>query len=358
MMRRLRVGIVGCGEVTQIMHLPSLSFLTEQFEVTALCDVSERVVQTVGAQWGVAKRYVDYRNLLEAGDTDVVLVASPDFTHAEVTLAAIAAGKHVLVEKPMCLTLAEADEISAAEQCAGLTVQVGYMRRYAPAFLEACRLVAGLGEIRLARAHDVLGQNALFVSATSRVVRGDDVPERIVAAGQKLRGERMAEALGEAAPVRQRIYSLMLNLSSHDISAMRDLLGMPQRVLYAAQRNGKPYLTAAFDYGKYICHYETGIDLIPRFECALEVYGETQELRLQYDTPYVRNLPIHVALTEANGSGGVVEHHMHPVWGDAFVAEWEAFHANVLARRAAKTSTGDYRLDLILFRDMINAMRD
>src|ERR1041384_3577505 len=97
-MQRLRVGIVGCGEVTQIMHLPSLAQLAEQFAVTALCDVSGHVLQTVGDQWRVAKRYHDYQDLMLQDDVDAVLVANPDAYHAEVALAAIAAGKHVLIE--------------------------------------------------------------------------------------------------------------------------------------------------------------------------------------------------------------------------------------------------------------------
>ena len=356
-MQRLRVGIVGCGEVTQIMHLPSLTQLAEQFTVTALCDVSDTVLQGVGEQWRVPKRYHEYRDLLAQDDVDAVLIANPDAYHAEVALAAIAVGKHVLIEKPMCMTLREADEISAAQEHAGVTVQVGYMRRYAPAFVEACRLIPDLGDIRLARVHDVLGLNSLFVNGTSQVLRGADVPADLIAAGQRLRDARLTEALGAAAPELGRAYGLMLGLSSHDISAMRELLGMPQRVLYAAQRQGRLYLSAAFDYGAYVCQYETGIDNIPRFDAHLEVYGQELVLRVQYDTPYVRNLPIRLHLTEANGKGGVVERAELAAWGDAFVAEWQAFYANVTERRAPKTSPADFRQDLELFRDMIALMR-
>jgi len=146
-------------------------------------------------------------------------------------------------------------------------------------------------------------------------------------------------------------------LSAHDLSAMRELLGMPQRVLYAAQRQGGLYLSAAFDYGGYVCQFETGIDNIPRFDARLEVYGEQRMLRVQYDTPYVRNLPIRLHVTEANGSGGVVERTELPTWGDAFVAEWQAFHTNVVERRAPKTPPADFRQDLELFHDMIALMR-
>lgn len=235
-MQQLRIGIVGCGEVTQIMHLPSLDQLRDRYTVTALCDVSAEVLQAVGEHWRMSKRYHEYRDLLAQDDVDAVLVANPDAYHAEVTLAAIAAGKHVLVEKPMCMTLREADEISAAQERAGITVQVGYMRRYAPAFVEATRMLPELGAIRLARVHDVLGQNTLLVKDTTRVVKGTDVPADVMAEGQRLRNELVTEAIGDAPPPLRMAYGLMLGLSSHDISAMRELLGMPQRVLYAAQR--------------------------------------------------------------------------------------------------------------------------
>lgn len=358
-MSQLRVGLVGCGEVTQIMHLPSLYQLNDQFQVTALCDVSATVLETVGDAWQVAYRCQDYHDLIEQPDVDAVLIANPNAYHAEVALAAIAAGQHVLVEKPMCMTLREADAIiAAAQQQPQVVVQVGYMRRYAPAFVTACRLIPELGPIRLARVHDVLGWNSLFVNNTSRVVRGDDVSAEVIAAGQHLQDERIVEAIGSDAPSELRsVYSLLLGLSSHDISAMRELLGMPQGVLYAAQRQGGLYLTAAFDYGSYVCQFETGIDNIPRFDAHLEVYGEDRMLRVQYDTPYVRNLPIRLTVTENNGSGGVVERVEQPTWGDAFVSEWQAFYDNVMNHQAPKTSAADFRQDLELFQDMIELMK-
>src|SRR4051794_15778903 len=95
--RRLRVGVIGCGEVVQIMHLPTLSQLSERFEVTALCDISAKVLHGVGDRWGVDRRLRDYRQLVALPDLDAVLVANPDPWHADATLEAIAAGKDVLV---------------------------------------------------------------------------------------------------------------------------------------------------------------------------------------------------------------------------------------------------------------------
>lgn len=358
-MVQLRVGIVGCGEVVQIIHLPTFAQLAEQFRAVALCDVSATVLHGVGDAWGIAARFADYRDLVRSPDVDAVLVTNPHAYHAEVVLAACAAGKHVFVEKPMCLTLAEADAITEAAVRAGVTVQVGYMRRYAPAFTEACRIVREeLGAIRLARVHAVIGRNALVIAPTARVLRGDDLPAAINAAGQELQTRRVREALGDAADRYAGAYLLMLGLSSHDLSAMRELLGMPQGVLYAAERQGGRYLSAAFDYGTYVCQFETGVDDIARFDAHLEVYGAKATLRVQYDTPYVRNLPVRLTLTEASGESGVSTRTVHPAWGDSFAMEWRAFHENVTEGKTPKTTPADFRHDLALFAAMIQAMRN
>jgi predicted dehydrogenase len=356
-MTQLRIGIVGCGEVSQIIHLPTLTQLHEQFEVTALCDVSPTALQTVGEQWRVAQRYANYHDLVAQANVDAVLVANPDSYHADVVQAAAAAGKHVLVEKPMCLTLREADAVSAAQQRAGVVVQVGFMRRYAPAFIEACRLLPTLGEVRLARVHDVIGYNHLIIQSTSRVVRAKDVPADAQQDSQARREARLQEAIGTTTPEFYRAYGLLLGLSSHDTSAMRELLGQPRGVLYAAQRNGGNYLTAAFDYGSYVCHFETGVDAIPRFDAHLEVFTQEHVLRVQYDTPYVRNLPIRLSLTESNGRGGVNERVELPAWGDAFVAEWQAFYRSVVEGQPVKTTPDDFREDLELYQAMIKLMQ-
>jgi predicted dehydrogenase len=356
--RRIKVGIVGCGEVAQIMHWPSLYQLVDQFEVTALCDVSPLILEKLEKLWNVRTLTTNHRELVARNDVDAILVANPNAFHAEVTLDAIAAGKHVLVEKPMCVTRREADQIIGAQKKGNLVVQVGYMRRYAPAFLEGCQAVKAMKEIKFARVRDFLGLNSLIVNPTSRVVRDEQLPDS-VKNDSKLRDETlMDEALGgNPSPVLRRAYATMLGLSSHDLSAMRELLGMPNKVLFAAQRGGGLYLAAAFDYGPYICQFETGIDGIPRFDAHLEVYGSEKVVRIQYDTPYVRNLPIRLFVTEDNGRGGVTNVVSHPVWGDPFVAEWKTFYENVTENKAPKTGPADFAQDLELFAEMARLMR-
>ena len=357
--RRLRVGIVGCGEVTQIIHAPALYQLPDRYEITALCDVSPAVLEELGKLWNIAILETDYRALLARSEVDIVLIANPNAYHAEVTIAALAAGKHVLVEKPMCVTRREAEEIIAAQEQSGLVVQVGYMRRYAPAFLDGCALVREIGEVKYARVRDIIGANSLVINATSRVIRDPGLADSIKRETESRDEALVDEALGKnSKPSLRRAYRLMLGLSSHDISAMRELLGMPDKVLFAAKRFGGGYLAAVFDYGSYVCQFETGVDAIPRFDSHLEVYGNERVVRIQYDTPYVRNLPIRLFVTERNSRGGVERVDSHPTWGDPFVAEWNALYENIVGNTEPKTGPADFAQDLELFGEMARLMRE
>jgi predicted dehydrogenase len=352
---RLRIGIVGCGEATQIMHLPSLAFRSDLFEVTALCDVSASVVGAVADRWRIGARTTAHEELLRQDDVDAVLVAVPDAFHGAVTLDALAAGKHVLVEKPMCMTLREADEIEAASAESERIVQVGYVRRYAGATARAKELLPELGPVRFARAHDILGLNPLIVEQTTDVARADDVaPDRIDAA-RALRDELVREAIGDASHEIADAYRLLLSLGSHDASLLRDLVGPPGRVLYAATRHDAWYVSGAFDYGTFVCHFEIGFDRIPRVDTHLELYGEEKVLRLEFPSPFVRHLPVRLSLTSASGEG-VRRETLQPSWGDAFIGEWEAFHAAVTEGAPVRTPPADARQDLELFAEMARLM--
>ena len=130
----VRVGVVGAGLVAQAMHIQYLAAMRDRFALVALAEPSRTVREAIGARYGIAGLHGDYRSLLDAGGVDAVVVCSPAGTHAEVVLAALDADLHVFVEKPMCITLADADAIVAARDRAGRVVQVGTMKRFDPAY--------------------------------------------------------------------------------------------------------------------------------------------------------------------------------------------------------------------------------
>jgi predicted dehydrogenase len=135
----VRLGVVGGGLVAQIAHLPALNDLSRQFDVVALADPSERVRSALARRYHVADTFATHEEMLRRADLDGVLVASPNGTHARVTLDALEAGLHVLVEKPLCLTADDAAAIVAEAERRGLVVQVGYMKRFDSAYEALCK---------------------------------------------------------------------------------------------------------------------------------------------------------------------------------------------------------------------------
>lgn len=350
----VRVGIVGCGEVTQILHLPALAQLGERVRVSAVCDASASVLAAVGQRRPTAKRFADYRELVRDPDVDVVLVANPDIYHAEVSISAMSAGKHVLIEKPMCLTLSEADQLQVAQERSGVTVQIGYMRRFAGAFLEAARIVAASPEkVRFARVHDFFGDPSGVTNSTSLVARGADLPAHVMRELSDLRFRKIVEATGSSDPRVQMSYSVMLGLSCHDISAMRELIGRPKGVLYAAHRHDGRNVSAAFDYGGFVCEFTTGMDRLPRFDTFIEIYLDDRTLRIDYDTAYVRNLPAKLTITEPRQPVGLTRSESFATRTDTFVLEWQAFLDSIDSGTPPKASIADSRADLEIFAAMM-----
>ena len=138
------------------------------------------MLQAVGDQCGIEQsdRYDDPFALVERADLDAVFVLNSDEYHADCVIAAARSGKHVLVEKPMCLTLREAEEVIRARDETGVRMMVAYMRRFAPAFVQAVAEVRALDKINYARIRDIIGRNRLIIDQSSAVLRFDDVLRR------------------------------------------------------------------------------------------------------------------------------------------------------------------------------------
>ncbi len=356
-MTKVKVGLVGLGEIAQIVHLPILQAYSDQFEIAALCDISQELLTTLGGRYNVPAehRYLDVKDLAKQEDLDAIFVLNSDEYHTDATLAAIEHGKHVLVEKPMCLTRQEAEAIIKARDEAGVQVMVGYMRRYAPALVQAIKQVRALEKINYARVRDIIGQNAQFVEQSSVVLRPKDIPQEAMRDRAERASRLVKAAIGNAPPELVRTYRLLCGLSSHDLSAMRELLGMPRRVIAARQWNS--FLTALFDYESFTLTFETGIDHNRRFDAHLTVYSETKEIRVQYDTPYIRQLPTRLFINETQGEA-FEEREIRPTFTDAYTVELLHFHEVVSKNLQPKTTAEDFLNDLDLFEMIIDALRE
>jgi myo-inositol 2-dehydrogenase/D-chiro-inositol 1-dehydrogenase/scyllo-inositol 2-dehydrogenase (NAD+) len=140
--RTLGIGVIGCGSIAQESHLPAINRIPST-RLVAVADVDESRAQLASQKFGAHNWYRDYMDLLESEDVDAVDVCTPTKYHADVVVAAAKAGKHVLCEKPMALSLADADRM--IDTCAKYNVKlmVAHSRRFIPRYSIVREIIRG-----------------------------------------------------------------------------------------------------------------------------------------------------------------------------------------------------------------------
>jgi len=221
----LRVGVIGGGLVAQAMHLHYLKHQTERFDLVALAEPSATVRESLKHLYNLEATYADYGELLDRSNVDAIVVCSPTHTHAEVTLAALERGLHVFLEKPMCITLADADRIVEARDRTGKVVEVGYMKRYDPAWQQMLEnLPDSADSLRYLR---VVVQDPLFEPffGPGEIFRGDDIAPEVIEAGREQMEAQVQEAVGIATPeVITAFEGSFLSSLVHDVNLVHGLL--------------------------------------------------------------------------------------------------------------------------------------
>lgn len=124
---KLKIGVIGVGAIGNV-HLDAYNANSDTAEVVSICDIDAEKLQAVGDKRNIQNRYLDYRDLLKT-DVDAVSICVWNNVHKEIAVAALQAGKHVLLEKPMAMNESEVREIIAAEKKSGKVLQVGMVWR-------------------------------------------------------------------------------------------------------------------------------------------------------------------------------------------------------------------------------------
>ncbi|MGJ6186609.1 Gfo/Idh/MocA family protein [Listeria monocytogenes] len=127
----LKVGIIGCGGIANGKHMPSL-LKAEKAEMVAFCDIVLEKAEAAAKEFGSenASVYTSYIELLQDKSIDVIHVCTPNISHAEISIAAMEAGKHVMCEKPMAKTTEEAKSMIEAANRTGKKLTIGYQNRF------------------------------------------------------------------------------------------------------------------------------------------------------------------------------------------------------------------------------------
>lgn len=144
-MQKLGVGVLGVGEMGR-RHAQNLRRLVPQAQLLAVADIAGERARQVADELEIENSFGSLQAMLECKGLDAVVIATPERLHPAAVKMAAAAGKDILCEKPLALTLAEAHELLSAVSKAGVRLQVGFMRRYDPAYAAAMRRIEA-GEI-------------------------------------------------------------------------------------------------------------------------------------------------------------------------------------------------------------------
>jgi predicted dehydrogenase len=362
----MRIGVIGLGLIAQVMHLPLLRQLSDRFEVTHLCDLSPGLTAAIARDYPGARASSDWQAVCDDPAVDAVLLLIPHGGHAPVALAALRAGKHVLCEKPLCVSQAEARELSAAAQAPDRVLQVGYMKMYDPIIERARAELGKIGPVRLIR---------VTVLHPSDEAQLDDVAVRQFAdadraaldAARAYEQARITDAVGAVPTELARLYSdVMLGSIVHELSLLRALgLPVPDRFDHAAgwpeaaDRDGAdpPSVTgtARLPGGTRL---EISWIWLPDYqEYAEEValFGARGRVYLEMPTPYRLAQRAVLRVERSDGTERAAATYVSG-YQTGFERQLEAFHDSVTQGRPVLSGADGARQDIACLQQLLAAV--
>lgn len=170
--RRLRVGVLGCGQIAQAAHFESCT-KARNADLYAICDIADDLRERMAWMHAPEKSYADYDAMLADPNVDAVIIATADAFHVPASLKAVEAGKHVLCEKPIGVSVEEVAALTEAAQRTGKVVQVGHMKRFDPGFQAAKKFID-------TKMGDMVALKAWYCDSTHRYPMTDAVQPLIV----------------------------------------------------------------------------------------------------------------------------------------------------------------------------------
>lgn len=207
----IRVGLIGCGNIART-HVPYIRS-SKGAEIVAVCDSNLEQARSFARQFAVSKIYSDPMTLLREQRPDVIHILTPPQTHAELAISAMESGVHVLVEKPMTVSLEEADRVVATARRTGVQLCVNHNRLFDPVVVKAKQMVA----------NGSLGQ-VVGVEAFQGYARMDSGP--------------MSDGSSRKDWVHQLPGGVLHNIAPHSISLLLDFMQKPTPVSVATKHTG------------------------------------------------------------------------------------------------------------------------
>lgn len=301
----VRLALVGCGRIAQVAHLPALE-KADGVELVAVSDPSAEVAGAVARRYGVRSAYTDQAQVFADDSVEAVIVAAPDRFHYPIASAALEAGKHVLVEKPLASSTAEAEALADLVDHSGLKLQVGAMKRHDQGIQFAKEFITNrLGEARSFNAWYRIGDLRPGIEATLFPYVHADLTAR------------QAEATFKA----DRRRYLLATHGAHVFDTVRFLLGDVASVVARHREDGKDQLWQVLltTTSGAVGTISITVDVPGVPTEGIEVFGSLGTVRVDTEFPFYKM----ASTVRAYSDGGTVVPSLTD--GDAYERQAEAF---------------------------------
>ena len=353
---RTRVGVIGCGLIAQVMHIPYLAELSDRFELAALCDIRPAVVAACAERYGVPAVTTRAEELLAMPLDAVVVATSGD--HAPIAIEAARAGLHVLVEKPMALSSADAERMIQAAQDAGVCLMVGTMKRYDPAYERLSELLPELEDLRLIRVTTLESPWAPYVAHYPLIGIDGQAAAPDLALGEHER-DVLDAALGDADEQTRWCYRwVLLDNLVHELNMLQGLLGEPDEIRFVHLSPRSVGIDMRF--GQADCRLSwADLPGIARYQQELCFYSPAQRLTLELPSPFLRSMPTRLVIEGGTpGSAQSWEREEVTSFDEAFKRELVEFSECIRTGREPRTSGADGLRDMRLAESLARSHRN
>jgi predicted dehydrogenase len=348
MEKTLKVGVVGCGQIAQIAHIPYILELPN-LELVAVCDISKKVAEAVAGKYGIRHCFTNYLDLVNLPELDIVCICNKD--HAPVAIAAMNAGKHVITEKPMAFNLKECDQMIAAAHANNVKLMVAYMKRYDPAYEWALRKFKDIQNLRLIRVHDFGGTYTINNKIYDLFV-GDDIPAVEIQKSREHEYEAMLKAIGKENADLYETFSLLMYNCSHDAIVLHEAFGLAGKIQHVELFD--TFVVAVLNYGPHTrCIWETGLipDRTEWDEC-ITAYGSNRMIEVKFPFPYLKNANTQITMNEMEGETCVTKQVLVS-YDEAFKREWRHFYGCIVNGEEPITNGEKGRRDIAFLIDLL-----
>lgn len=337
------IGIVGAGFIGQLAHLANYVEVNG-CQIVALAELRPELRRRVCQRYAIPNAYPNHQELLKDPEVEAVVAVTPRPMTGPVALDCLAAGKHLMTEKPMAGTVEQAERLVETARAQGVLYALGYLKRHDKGIQMAKQILDGLlatkelGSVTFVRAHNFMGDS--YCNIDGHIVTTEKPPDN--------RPEWPIAPSWMPEPLRQP-YAWYLNAHCHNVNLLRYLFGQTPSVDYVRLDRLAGQI-AVLDFGKFTCVIETGNMKHRGWDDNIEIYFSRGRLRIVYPPGLLRNVPARVELYK----GGDVNEISVPQndWEWAFRRQAESFINDVREGNEPLASGADALMDMRLIEEM------